>query len=105
MQARWEPVQRHALTAHAAALYPALSLLVLQPTFIDVLSSLFRAVALAVEKDELAIVGTFGANALLDVVVGLQAECDSQGLRMLQRFVEARRISQLVNVSAGVACS
>jgi hypothetical protein len=72
---------------------------VLQPTFIDVLSGLFRAVALAVEQDESAIVSTFGAAALLDVVVGVQAECDSQGLRMLQRFVEARRIAQLVNVS------
>jgi len=29
-----------------------------------------------------------------------QAECDSQGLRMLQRFVEAKRVAQLVNVSA-----
>lgn len=74
-------------------------MLCLQGTFIDVLSGLFRAVALAVEQDESPIVGTFGAAALLDVVVGLQAECDSQGLRMLQRFVEARRVSQLVNVS------
>lgn len=65
------------------------------------LSGLFRAVALAVEQDESPIVSTFGAAALLDVVVGLQAECDSQGLRMLQRFVEARRVSQLVNVSVG----
>lgn len=71
----------------------------LQGTFIDVLSGLFRAVAMAVEQDESSIVSTFGAAALLDVVVGLQAECDSQGLRMLQRFVEARRVSQLVNVS------
>lgn len=71
---------------------------VLQGTFIDVLSGLFRAVAMAVEQDESAIVSTFGAAALLDVVVGLQAECDSQGLRMLQRFVEARRVAQLVNV-------
>jgi hypothetical protein len=70
----------------------------LQGTFIDVLSGLFRAVAMAVEQDESSIVSTFGAAALLDVVVGLQAECDSQGLRMLQRFVEARRVAQLVNV-------
>jgi hypothetical protein len=75
----------------------------LQGTFIDVLSGLFRAVAMAVEQDESSIVGTFGAAALLDVVVGLQAECDSQGLRMLQRFVEARRVTQLVNVS-GCIC-
>lgn len=71
----------------------------MQGTFIDVLSGLFRAVAMAVEQDESSIVNTFGAAALLDVVVGLQAECDSQGLRMLQRFVEARRVAQLVNVS------
>jgi hypothetical protein len=69
-------------------------------TFIDVLSSLFRDVAMAVEQDESAIQETFGAAALLDVIVGVQAECDSQGLRMLQRFVEARRVTQLVNVSA-----
>jgi ribosomal protein S6E (S10) len=68
-------------------------------TFIDVLSSLFREVAMAVEQDEAAIQETFGAAALLDVIVGVQAECDSQGLRMLQRFVEARRVTQLVNVS------
>jgi hypothetical protein len=78
--------------------------LCLQATFIDVLSGLFRAVALAVEQDESPIVSTFGAAALLDVVVGLQAECDSQGLRMLQRFVEARRVSQLVNVSGCWDC-
>ncbi|WIA35384.1 hypothetical protein OEZ86_003832 [Tetradesmus obliquus] len=66
-------------------------------TFIDVLSSLFREVAMAVEQDEAVIQETFGAAALLDVVVGVQAECDSQGLRMLQRFVEARRVAQLVN--------
>lgn len=54
---------------------------------------------MAVEQDESSIVSTFGAAALLDVVVGLQAECDSQGLRMLQRFMEARRVAQLVNVS------
>jgi hypothetical protein len=75
--------------------------LCLQGAFVDVLSALFRAVALAVEQDEQAIVSAFGAAALLDVVLGLQAECDSQGLRMLQRFVEARRVQQLVNVSAG----
>ncbi|KAF6250525.1 component of oligomeric golgi complex 4, partial [Scenedesmus sp. NREL 46B-D3] len=66
-------------------------------TFIDVLSSLFREVAMAVEQDEAVIQETFGATALLDVIVGVQAECDSQGLRMLQRFVEARRVAQLVN--------
>jgi hypothetical protein len=66
-------------------------------TFIDVLSSLFREVAMAVEQDEATIQETFGAAALLDVIVGVQAECDSQGLRMLQRFVEARRVVQLVN--------
>lgn len=69
-------------------------------TFIDVLSTLFREVALAVEQDEVSIIETFGAGALLDVVIGVQAECDSQGLRMLQRFVEARRVTQLVSVSA-----
>lgn len=72
-----------------------------QATFIDVLSALFREVAMAVEQDESSIVSTFGAAALLDVVVGLQAECDSQGLRMLQRFMEARRVAQLVNDAAG----
>jgi hypothetical protein len=73
-------------------------------TFIDVLSSLFREVAMAVEQDEAAIQETFGAAALLDVIVGVQAECDSQGLRMLQRFVEARRVVQLVNVSSCCCC-
>lgn len=68
-------------------------------TFIDVLSGLFREVALAVEQDEQAVTSTFGAGAFLDVVVGVQAECDSQGLRMLQRFVEARRVAQHVHVS------
>lgn len=68
-------------------------------SFIDVLSALFREVAMAVEQDEQAITSTFGAAAFLDVVVGVQAECDSQGLRMLQRFVEARRVAQHVNVS------
>eukprot|EP00878_Enallax_costatus_P016453 GHUV01017258.1.p1 GENE.GHUV01017258.1~~GHUV01017258.1.p1 ORF type:complete len:570 (+),score=170.72 GHUV01017258.1:179-1888(+) len=66
-------------------------------TFIDVLSALLREVAMAVEQDEQAITSTFGAAAFLDVVVGVQAECDSQGLRMLQRFVEARRVAQHVN--------
>lgn len=79
--------------------HPVRFVVLLQGTFIDVLSGLFRAVAMAIEQDESSIVSTFGATALLDVVVGLQAECDSQGLRMLQRFVEARRVSQRVNVS------
>lgn len=57
---------------------------------------------MAVERDESSIVSTLGAAALLDVVVGLQAECDSQGLRMLQRFMEARRVAQLINVSGWV---
>lgn len=88
---RWLPLLRFLHTA----------LTCVQGTFIDVLSGLFRAVAMAVEQDESSIVSTFGAAALMDVVVGLQAECDSQGLRMLQRFVEARRVAQLVNVSSG----
>lgn len=44
----------------------------LQTSFIDVLSTLFREVALAVEQDEAVITSSFGAAALLDVVVGVQ---------------------------------
>jgi len=44
----------------------------IQTSFIDVLSSLFKEVALAVEQDEAVIISTFGAAALLDVVVAVQ---------------------------------
>jgi hypothetical protein len=35
----------------------------------------------------------FGPAAIADVVLAVQAECDTQGLRMLQRFLEARRVA------------
>lgn len=42
------------------------------------------------------ITDTFGPTALLDVVVGAQGECDRQGVRMLARYLEAKRVQQLV---------
>ena len=38
---------------------------------------------------------TFGPNAMLDVVVGAQSECDSQGVRLLARYLEAKRVPRL----------
>ncbi|KAF8060573.1 COG4 [Scenedesmus sp. PABB004] len=68
---------------------------------VDVLSALFRSVAMAVEADEAALVGAFGARALADVVVGVQAEVDAAGVRMLDRFLEARRVAALISDAQG----
>jgi hypothetical protein len=43
------------------------------------------------QPQELA--ATFGPAAIADVVLAVQAECDAQGLRMLQRFLEARHVA------------
>eukprot|EP00879_Flechtneria_rotunda_P019660 GHRR01020657.1.p1 GENE.GHRR01020657.1~~GHRR01020657.1.p1 ORF type:complete len:653 (+),score=242.69 GHRR01020657.1:85-2043(+) len=86
-----------AAAAAAAAAAPARKTPVVTQTFTDVLSALLREFAVAVEQDEQLLTATFGAAGLLEVVVGVQAECDTQGVRMLQRFVEARRVVQLVS--------
>lgn len=42
------------------------------------------------------IVATFGPGALVDVVAGVQQECDAQGVRLLQRYLEAKQIMRTV---------
>lgn len=46
------------------------------------------------------VASAFGPAAVADVVLALQAECDTQGLRLLQRFLEARRVPAVAADSA-----
>lgn len=39
---------------------------------------------------------TFGREALVELVGGVQAECDVHGSRLLQRFLEARSLARVV---------
>lgn len=43
---------------------------------------------------------TFGPAAVADVVLAVQAECDVQGLRLLQRFLEARHVAAIAGDAA-----
>ena len=50
-------------------------------------------------QQELA--AAFGPASVADVVLAIQAECDAQGLRMLQRFLEERRVAAIAADAAG----
>lgn len=64
--------------------------------FTAALTALFKDVALCLEEHEALIRETFGEGAILDVMAGLQAECDNAGSRILQRYTESRRLERVV---------
>ncbi|GBF96968.1 hypothetical protein Rsub_09048 [Raphidocelis subcapitata] len=63
--------------------------------FVGSMTGLFRELAMAAERDEAEISAAFGPAAVADVVLAVQSECDAQGLRMLRRFQEARRVAAI----------
>jgi hypothetical protein len=44
---------------------------------------------------------SFGREALVELVAGVQAECDVHGSRLLQRYLEARLLARLVKEIGG----
>ncbi|KAI8468195.1 MAG: component of oligomeric golgi complex 4 [Monoraphidium minutum] len=68
--------------------------------FVGAMTALFRELALAAERDEKELAAAFGPLALVDVVLAVQGECDAQGLRMLQRFLEERRVAAVAGDAA-----
>ncbi|GMH33415.1 hypothetical protein BSKO_01249 [Bryopsis sp. KO-2023] len=64
--------------------------------FVAALSATFKSVALAVEENEEVLKQTFGVEAVLEAITSLQHECDSRGSKIIQRYLEARRLPRLV---------
>jgi len=64
--------------------------------FAATLTELLRDVALALDENEPFLREAFGPDAVLAAAGGLQRVCDEEGGRVLQRFIQLRRLSQLV---------
>ena len=64
--------------------------------FAATLTELLRDVALALDENEPFLREAFGPQAVLEAAAGLQRACDEEGTRVLQRFVQLRRLPQLV---------
>ncbi|GIL67932.1 hypothetical protein Vafri_21202, partial [Volvox africanus] len=69
--------------------------------FAAALTALFKDVAVCLEEHEAVIKETFGEAALLDVMAGVQAECDNAGSRILQRYSDSRRLERVVREVTG----
>ncbi|CAD7704433.1 unnamed protein product [Ostreobium quekettii] len=67
-----------------------------QADFVGCLTALFKDVAVAVEENEQILFEFYGENAVLDLIASLQQECDAQGSRIIQRFLEAKKLLRLV---------
>lgn len=63
--------------------------------FVETLTNLLRAVAVAVEENTPVVREHFGGLAPRELVRELQKECDIRGTLVLQRFVEHRRLAAL----------
>ncbi|KAF5839442.1 hypothetical protein DUNSADRAFT_727 [Dunaliella salina] len=60
------------------------------------LSLLFKDLALTLESHEALVAETFGQEALLELLAGLQAECDTSGGRLIARFIEVQKLPAVV---------
>ncbi|MEW5310383.1 MAG: hypothetical protein WDW38_002186 [Sanguina aurantia] len=60
-----------------------------------------KDVAVCLDNHEPIVSGVFGAEAVMELVGGLQEECDVHGSKLLARFLEARRVGALVAQVAG----
>ncbi|MEW5307113.1 MAG: hypothetical protein WDW36_009530 [Sanguina aurantia] len=69
--------------------------------FAAALSLLFKEVAVCLDNHEPIVSGVFGADAVMELVGGLQQECDVHGSKLLARFLEARKVGALVAQVAG----
>lgn len=64
--------------------------------FAATLTDLLRDVALALDENEPFLRDTFGPGAVLAAAAALQRACDEEGTRVLHRFIQLRRLPQLV---------
>lgn len=60
--------------------------------FAATLTLLFKDLALAYEEHEAFVAEVFGRPALLELASALQAVCDEAATRVLQRYLEARKV-------------
>uniref|UniRef100_A0A7S0RYR1 Conserved oligomeric Golgi complex subunit 4 n=1 Tax=Chlamydomonas leiostraca TaxID=1034604 RepID=A0A7S0RYR1_9CHLO len=65
------------------------------------LAGLFKEVCMVVEEHGPLVQEQWGPSGMLEVVGGLQAECDTAGSRLLGRYLEARRVTQVVRDATG----
>lgn len=67
-----------------------------QDDFVEAATALFQDVAVAVEENESFLRSTFGAEALLTVIMALHSQCDASGAQILQRYASMRQLARLV---------
>uniref|UniRef100_A0A7S3RBF0 Conserved oligomeric Golgi complex subunit 4 n=1 Tax=Dunaliella tertiolecta TaxID=3047 RepID=A0A7S3RBF0_DUNTE len=65
------------------------------------LSLLFKDLALTLESHEALVAETFGQEALLELLAGLQSECDTSGGRLIARFIEVQKLPAVVREASG----
>lgn len=56
------------------------------------LTAIFKDCGVAVEENEEFVKKTFGPETVVEMVTGIQEECDTQGTRLLRRFLEHKRV-------------
>mmetsp|Transcript_11124 Transcript_11124/g.40774 ORF Transcript_11124/g.40774 Transcript_11124/m.40774 type:complete len:733 (+) Transcript_11124:60-2258(+) len=69
--------------------------------FVGTVTNLFKDLAVAVEENEEYIQAAFGGNAMYEAIQELQRECDQRGVQLLKRFIEYRRIPQMIEQIRG----
>lgn len=60
-------------------------------TLVDLLNDIFTAV----QQNEGLVAQNFGGEGVLEMVGALQRECDTQGARILQRYMNHRQLVRL----------
>lgn len=73
--------------------------------FITTLTGLFKDIATAVEQNHDMLLGSFGAPFLVNFILGLQAECDMQGSRIVQRYIDYKKLKRLMKEISGFNAS
>ncbi|EIE27386.1 COG4-domain-containing protein [Coccomyxa subellipsoidea C-169] len=64
--------------------------------YVGTLTNLFKDVAVAVDENEQFVSGTFGPEAAVEAILGLQQLCDQHGTKIMQRYIKFRRLQQLM---------
>ncbi|DBB16575.1 TPA: Golgi transport complex subunit 4 [Trebouxia sp. C0006] len=73
--------------------------------FISALTGLFKDIATAVEENHDLLLTNFGATFLVEFTLGLQAECDVQGSRIVQRYIDHKKLQRLMKDISGFTAS
>ncbi|DBA99835.1 TPA: Golgi transport complex subunit 4, variant 2 [Trebouxia sp. C0004] len=73
--------------------------------FITALTGLFKDIATAVEENHDLLLTNFGATFLVRFTLGLQAECDVQGSRIVQRYIDHKKLQRLMKDISGFTAS